>query len=141
MALAEFLFGPCRVCFDPVVKDPAKTKSKPVWTDPQRLKKLRRKPIDAVMADCELELGDVAVDKITGFKGVLTCRFYHINGCLQYEVTPEKLEKGVPVEPQVFDEQRLAVKGKARNVKARQLKGLKKKPGGPPCERPSYDLP
>lgn len=53
----------------------------------------------------EIELGDEAKDKISGFAGVVTGVTQWLNGCRRFMLTPKKLSKdGKPAEAQWFDD-------------------------------------
>jgi hypothetical protein len=55
-------------------------------------------------------IGDRVEHRINGFKGIATGRTEYLNGCRQFLVQPEKLDKeGKPVEGQWIDEQHLTV--------------------------------
>jgi hypothetical protein len=56
-----------------------------------------------------MKLGDVAVDRISGFKGVATCRLEYLNGCVRWQVSPQELHDGKPVESHYFDNEQLEV--------------------------------
>jgi hypothetical protein len=53
-----------------------------------------------------IELGDTAQDRITGFQGVVTGLCYYISGCNQALIVPE-VKDGAFREAQWFDVQRL----------------------------------
>ena len=55
----------------------------------------------------KLAMGSTVTDSITGFSGVVIARCEYLNGCLQYEVQPQALHEGKPVEAKWLDEQRL----------------------------------
>lgn len=59
-----------------------------------------------------IELGSKVKDKITGFEGIAVARFQWLTGCERYEVQPERLKDGKPIESATFDEKRLTVLGK-----------------------------
>ena len=52
------------------------------------------------MKDFKFELGSVARDRITGFKGVVVCRTQWLNGCNTYGLAPQELKDGQPLERQ-----------------------------------------
>lgn len=85
-----------------------------------------------MMADMKIELGMRVRDTISGFTGIATCVSKFLNGCVRVTVSPEKIDKGVPVADGYFDEQQLevvAVKTEARKlVQATERAAL---PGGP----------
>jgi heat shock protein HspQ len=55
----------------------------------------------------KFNLGDVVTDKITGYKGVVTCRSQWLNGCNTYSVKCQKLKDDKPIDSQHFDEPQL----------------------------------
>ena len=57
----------------------------------------------------KIKLGTKIKDNITGFVGFLTARCEYINGCVQYEITPETLKDGVPQKEYWLDEQRVEI--------------------------------
>ena len=97
--IAEFMHSGNRICVTPKKQLPKEDSD--VWLDEQRLE----------------------------VKGVATARFYHINGCLQVEISPTELKDGRPIKSWAFDEQRLVVKGKRVQSQAG--------PGGPSIRCPS----
>ena len=40
------------------------------------------------MEEYELTLGDLVQDRVTGLKGIATCKTTFLNGCVQVEITP-----------------------------------------------------
>jgi hypothetical protein len=128
-AKAEFLHGQPRYELSPN-KLHEGTLVKPVWLDEPRLKFGKRSikftPIDPVVG-----LGADTEDPITKMTGVVVGRFVFINGCVRLEVQPKALKDGRPVEPEVFDEGRLAP----------QSANATKNPGGPRPGPTSYSRP
>ncbi len=58
-----------------------------------------------------MKMGDRVVDVINGFEGIVTGRTDYINGCTQFLVCPEKLDKeGKLLESHWIDKQRLVFK-------------------------------
>jgi len=58
----------------------------------------------------QLQIGDRAADRISGFGGIVTGMTRYLNGCVQFLVKPEKTDKeGKPIEGQWIDEQNLKV--------------------------------
>lgn len=55
----------------------------------------------------QIKLGDVAKDKITGFKGVVICDSKWLHGCRRLTLQPQELKDGKPLESQTFDEPQL----------------------------------
>jgi hypothetical protein len=118
-AKAEFLHGQPRYELSPE-KLHEGTLVKPVWLDEPRLKfgkrSIKFEPIPPVIG-----LGADTEDPITKMQGVVVARFIFINRCVRLEVQPKALKDGRPVEPEVFDEGRLAPQSIAAT----------KNPGGP----------
>jgi hypothetical protein len=54
-----------------------------------------------------MKLGDVVKDRISGFKGVATCRLEYLNGCVRWQVSPQELHDGKPVDSHYFDDEQL----------------------------------
>jgi hypothetical protein len=87
------------------------------------------------MADFKYELGKVAEDKLTGFKGILTYRAQYLTGCNNYGIQPIELgEKGEIKEIAQFDESRIRIIGEGvslvEDVEQVVEEGVKA-PGGP----------
>lgn len=57
-------------------------------------------------------LGMKAVDKVTGFKGIVTSISYDLYGCIQVVVTPEADKDGKLSDGRWFDVTRINIKGK-----------------------------
>ena len=57
------------------------------------------------------ELGKKAVDKITGFSGILTGHAKHLYGCDTYGITPPMDKDGKLINTQWFDEGRIQIVG------------------------------
>jgi hypothetical protein len=57
----------------------------------------------------QIQLGSKVKDRVTGFSGIATARIEYITGCVQYAVTPDSLQDGLPIDNQWFDECRLDV--------------------------------
>ena len=56
-----------------------------------------------------LELGQIAKDKITGFKGILTARCEFLTGCNRYCIQPHELKDGKPIDGIYFDESQIEI--------------------------------
>ena len=54
-----------------------------------------------------VKLGDVVRDRISGFAGVATSRTEYLNGCVRWQVSPQHLHDGKPIEAHFFDEEQL----------------------------------
>lgn len=80
-----------------------------------------------------IKLGDLAKDKITGFKGIVISRTDWLNGCVRFMLQSQKLQKeGMPQPAETFDEQQLVL------LKSNQY-GFDQQPVGGP--KPSPKLP
>lgn len=76
-------------------------------------------------------LGDKVKDLVSGFTGIAFARYEYLNGCIRYEVAPDKLGKtGDVMDGRVFDESQLTL------VKALAVKVPPKDTGGPVSNRP-----
>lgn len=72
-----------------------------------------------------IKLGEKVKDSLTGFEGIVVAKAEYLDGCIRFQVLPEKLMKdGKIADPEWLDEGRL--------IKS-------KKPGGPQDEPPSRD--
>lgn len=104
-ARAEFLYAPNRYEISPEkLKDGAPVKG--VWLDRRRLSVGRCK-IKAPKFESTIALGTEVADTLTQFKGVAVGKFIFLNGCIRIEVASKTMKDGSPIEPEVFDEQRL----------------------------------
>lgn len=57
------------------------------------------------------ELGKEAVDKITGFKGIIIGRIEYMFGCAQYGLSPKVGDDGKTLSTEWFDEGRIEIVG------------------------------
>lgn len=106
--VAEFNYGPPRIAVTPTkLKDGLPHDM--LWMDLPRLK-IGKVHTKVGLWPQTIKLGAVAKDQMTGFKGIATGRYTYLNGCIRIEITPKELNKGLPVEAAVFDEQRLTGK-------------------------------
>ena len=71
----------------------------------------------------DLQLGKEAIDKITGFKGIITGHADYLTGCDQYMLQPKSKEGAEFIEGRWFDEGRLQVL--ARGIDKEDVKGKK----------------
>lgn len=86
------------------------------------------------MATEQIELGDKAQDKITGFVGIVMGHTKWIHGCDRFTLQPLGLDKdGKPIEMRTFDEAQLSIVEKHAYVGDRPPAtfGAAPKPGGP----------
>lgn len=81
------------------------------------------------------ELGHLAEDKLTGFKGIITYRAQYLTGCNNYGLQPQELgDKGEIKDSAQFDESRIRDLGKGLSLKeevAEIKEESSKDPGGP----------
>jgi len=56
-----------------------------------------------------IELGDKVRDVVTGFEGIVDCRLEWLNGCIRFQVQPQVLADGKPIEAHVFDQAQLVL--------------------------------
>lgn len=85
------------------------------------------------MAKKNIELGSKVKDTITGFSGIVTGRTQWLTGCVQFVVSPEKLQKdGTLRSGEWFDEGRLEVLAPPSRKLASMAAGqIEASPGGP----------
>jgi hypothetical protein len=55
------------------------------------------------------KLGDLAQDKISGFKGIVMARCEWLYGCVRVTLQPQEVHDGKPVDQQTFDEDQVRV--------------------------------
>jgi len=77
-----------------------------------------------------VELTDTVKSKVTGFIGIAVSRVEHINGCVQFVVSPKVGKDNKPQESKMIDEGSLEV------VKS-GTRPAKKKTGGPVSKLPA----
>ncbi len=78
------------------------------------------------MADFKFNLGDEVKDRVTGLKGIVTCRIEWLNGCLRYGVQPQSVKDGARVADSCFDQGDLVL------VKSRKVEACEpRRTGGP----------
>jgi len=84
-----------------------------------------------------INLGDVAQDTITGFKGVVIGVGQWLYGCRRISIQPEELKDGKPMEHVTFDEPQLRVLKRADIATAeRQQRAQTGGPRPEPTRRP-----
>ena len=82
------------------------------------------------------ELGLEAKDKITGFKGIITCRKHYVTGCDTYDLTCQEVQEGGKLgDIYGFDEGRIEIIGDG--ITEKEVKADRGK-GGPAQESVSY---
>jgi len=80
-----------------------------------------------------IDLGSTVRDKITGFKGIVTSRAVHMNGCDRYWVQPPVDKTGKTVDGAWFDVVTLETLKVPKIIIEEQ--NLTKKPGGFPSRQ------
>ncbi len=78
------------------------------------------------------ELGDEVKDKISGFRGIVAAKTFHLNGCVRIMVEPTELMDGKPIQEHWFDIQQIEV----LNIGAFQTS--EKESGGPQKDPPKW---
>lgn len=72
----------------------------------------------------KIELGDIVMDEVSGFKGVTVAEHRYLNGCSRWSVQPEVAKDKKLPEAATFDEPNLkVVKKKKINVGRRDTGG------------------
>lgn len=51
----------------------------------------------------KFNFGDKVKDRVSGFTGIVIARYEWMNGCIRYEVQPDKLKDSKPIDPLSFD--------------------------------------
>lgn len=69
------------------------------------------------------DLGSKAQSKITGFKGIITSRSEHVNGCNRYWLEPRVDKKGNAQQGYWFDEEELEILEKPKVNKTNPDRG------------------
>ena len=72
-----------------------------------------------------INIGDIAKDTVTGFKGVVIGRTEWLNGCARLGLQSQTLKDGAPVEAQWFDENQCQI------VKVGAYRTVTRDTGGP----------
>jgi len=62
--------------------------------------------------------GKLAIDKVTGFQGIITAVTYYLYGCAQYCLTPKVDNNGKTQDNHWFDEGRLEIIGEGVSVES-----------------------
>jgi len=97
-----------------------------------------------------IELGSIARDQISGFKGMVTAQIIYATGCVQYKLDPvDALFEGKVINGEWFDESRLdpiALENSVAVANDRVLRGSSKKEalnemGGPVGSMPLLQHP
>jgi len=66
------------------------------------------------MSTFKIELGVKVKSNISGYKGMVTCRSEHLNGCNRYWVAPKLKKDGTLEEGHWFDEAELVLTDKKK---------------------------
>jgi len=88
--------------------------------------------VPAVSAQhAHIQLGDLVRDSITGFEGIANARMEFLNKCIRFQVQPQSLHEGQPIEAHVFDEEQLIIvkAAAAPTAKSKQTGGDHTMPG------------
>ena len=83
------------------------------------------------MTKFTIELGEEVKSSISGFKGIVTSRAEHLNGCNRYWVAPTVKKDGTLPEGMWMDEPELVV---TKKKKVKKIKKSKSGPGGFPSK-------
>jgi len=75
------------------------------------------------MTKFTIELGEEVKSSISGFKGIVTSRAEHLNGCNRYWVAPTVKKDGTLPEGMWMDEQELIVTKKKKVKKGNRVTG------------------
>ena len=75
------------------------------------------------MTKFTIELGEEVKSSISGFKGIITSRAEHLNGCNRYWVAPTVKKDGTLPEGMWMDEQELIVTKKKKVKKGNRIPG------------------
>jgi hypothetical protein len=84
------------------------------------------------MNDQSIQLGDEAVDTISGFKGVVIAITDWLNGCRRITIAPKELRDGKPIDSVTFDVEQLELVKKMKAPAAQPSGG----PSISPARRP-----
>lgn len=82
-------------------------------------------------------------DKHSGFAGIATAKVEYENGCIQWEITPDKLIEGKLLKSIWLDEQRVVLRGNATKKKTLPVTrpAYQTRRGGPQNEPPGMSQP
>lgn len=75
-----------------------------------------------------IELGDIARDKITGFTGVVIAKTSWLHGCNRFTLCPRGLKDGKPIDSHSFDEPQLSVVSRGEFTQHRETGGPRPEP-------------
>lgn len=79
------------------------------------------------MTKFKFDLGQEAMDKVTGFKGIILGRIEYLFGCNQYGLVPKVNKEGKIGDTNWFDEGRIEIIGKGilpKEVKVEKNGGI-----------------
>lgn len=74
------------------------------------------------------ELGSIAKDKVTGYKGMIIARTEWLYGCRRYQIQSAELDKGKPVDPIGLDEEAVEIIKAAKPAKVADTGGPQPEP-------------
>ena len=89
----------------------------------------------------DVKLGTKVKDSVTGFVGFATARCVYLNGCVQFEITPEELKDGVPQKEYWLDEQRVELVKKEVTKKPSSIFSASASTKGGPQNNPTKSNP
>lgn len=81
-----------------------------------------------------IELGSLVQDTITGFRGIVTSRAIHLNGCDRYWVQPQVGKDMKYADGQWFDVVTLKVLKQNKGLVIEEKEPTERKPGGFPSK-------
>ena len=88
---------------------------------------MTKRQIDA--AGYEFNLGDEVKDKVTGYKGIVTCRAEWLYGCRRYTVQSKQMKDGKAIDSMHLDEMAIKlIKPAPRGAKIQQTGGPQDEP-------------
>ena len=70
-------------------------------------------------------IGKVGMDKVTGFKGIITGKCDYLYGCSQYLLTPKVSKEGGKQDGGWFDEGRIEILLSEEGIKPEEVKAKK----------------
>jgi hypothetical protein len=83
----------------------------------------------------KIELGDIAKDPITGFKGIVIGETKWLHGCIRLTIQPQELKDGKPIEAHSFDYPQLVLVKKKAAIGTGDTGGPRPEPTRPKITR------
>lgn len=77
-----------------------------------------------------VKLGDLVEDRLTKLQGIAIAEYRYLNGCVRFEVQPQKLKDGAPAASSNYDVEQLRV------VKEAAYSQAPRQTGGPAVAKP-----